>query len=415
MNLGEKQRQSLIESNRRINIWWGTIRSGKTFVSILRWLEFIGRAPRGALIMTGKTVNTLKRNIIDPMFDLLGGEMAYYSGNHIIKLWGKTIYCFGADNESSEGKIRGMTVAGAYQDEITLSPISYFKTTLGRMSPEGAKYFGSTNPDSLYHPLKVEYLDKKGLDLIQFPFLQAELENNPALSEEFKTNIKKEYVGLWKRRFIDGLWVLAEGAIHDYFDESIHTAPLAYIQKHFFPDAFAVAVDYGTAGTTVFILFGISHNPLSWWKVVALKEYVYDAEKAGKQKTDLEFAEDMKAWLGPKIKPIAVIVDPSANSLQLQLRKTPFNYNVIDAQNSIIDGLRKQATMLKGGEYILCREGCPRTIQDYSGYVWDKKAQLRGEDMPAPGPAEHSADCQRYFIYTTFGGSALDLRALTTL
>lgn len=415
MQLSEKQVYSLRESTARINIWWGTIRSGKTFISILRWIDFILHAPlKGALIMTGKTINTLHRNIIEPMQELLGNQMHYYSGNHVIRLFGgKTIYCFGADNETSEGKIRGLTVAGAYQDEITLSPISYLKTTLGRMSVEGAKYFGSTNPDSPYHPLKVEYLDKKDLNLNQFPFLQEELLGNPALSEEYKKNIVKEYVGLWYKRFIKGLWVLAEGAIYDFFDESVHVASLAYIKRHFIVDAFGVAVDYGTSGVTSFILFGISYNPVSKWKCVALKEFFYDAVATGRQKTDLEFAKDMKEWLGAHIIPMAVIIDPSANSLKLQLQKDPFNYNVLDAENSILDGLRKQASMLKHGEYILCKEGCPRTIQDYSGYIWDKKAQLRGEDVPAPGPCEHTKDTERYFIYTMYGGKFVDLRAQT--
>jgi PBSX family phage terminase large subunit len=414
MHLSEKQRTSLIESTHRINIWWGTIRTGKTFLSIIRWMEFVLHAPRGALIMTGRTVNTLYRNIITPMEEMLGNQMHYYSGRHVIKLWGKTIHCFGADNESSEAKIRGLTVAGAYHDEVTLSPISYFKTTLGRMSPKGAMFFGSTNTDSPYHPLKTDFLDNKNIDLIQFPFLQKELEGNPALSDEFKKNIVKEYVGLWYKRFIKGLWVLAEGAIYDFFEELLHTASLSYIKKNFWPDCFVVAVDYGTGGVTCFILFGLSYNPASKWKVVALKEYYYDAVKMTRQKTDLEFAQAMKEWLGEQIKPMVVIVDPSANSLQVQLRKDPFNFNVMDGENSILDGLRKQATMLKHGEYILCKEGCPRTIEDYSGYVWDKKAQLKGEDMPAPGPSEHTKDTERYCIYTMFGGKILDLRALTT-
>ena len=414
MNLGEKQRRSLNESNHRINIWWGTIRSGKTFVSIIRWLEFIARAPKGALIMTGKTVNTLYRNIIEPMQDMLGSEMLYFSGSHIIKLWGKKIHCFGEDNESSEGKIRGMTVAGAYQDEITLSPISYLKTTLGRMSPEGAMYFGSTNPDSPYHPLKTEFLDKKNLDLKQFTFLLPELLDNPALSEGYKLNIQKEYVGLWHKRFISGLWVLAEGAIYDFFDEAKHTASFEYIRRHFNPDYYVVAGDYGTSGVTAFILFGVSRNIESKWKVVALKEYHYDAQEKGKQKTDYEFCEDVKAWLG-RIKPNVVIIDPSANSLQLQLRRPPFSFNVIDAENSIINGIRKQATMLKNREFILCREGCPKTIECFSGYVWDKKAQLKGEDVPAPGPSEHLMDCARYGLYTIFGGLILDIKSLTKL
>jgi PBSX family phage terminase large subunit len=411
VNLGERQRQSLIASHKRINIWWGTIRSGKTFLSIIRWIEHVKAAPPGALIMTGKTVNTLFRNIIEPMWNMLGSDMVYHPGNHTVRLWGKNIYCFGADNEASEGKIRGMTVAGAYQDEITLSPISYFKTTLGRMSLNGSMYFGSTNTDSPYHPLKVEYLDRKDLDLIQFPFLQKELEENPALSDEFKINIKKEYVGLWYKRLIQGLWVLAEGAIYDFFDESVHTVSIAEINRQFRAQYYFVSVDYGTSGVTVFGLYAINRDKASKWKVVKVREFIWDAIEKGRQKTDAEFSQDMKTWLA-QVKPRGIIVDPSCNSLQVQLRKDGFD-NVIDAKNDILDGIRKQSTMLKNGEYILCKEGCKRTIQDYSGYIWEKKAQLKGEDIPAPGPAEHTKDEERYLIYTLFGPDAdFDLDSL---
>lgn len=419
--LGPKQRLFLRESNARINTMCGAIRSGKTHVSLLRWIKHINAAPRGDLIMTGKTLGTLKRNVLNPLQDMLGCDMSYSIGNNMARIWGKRIYCFGADNESSEGKIRGMTVAGAYQDEITLSPISYFKTTLGRMSPDGAKYFGTTNTDSPYHPFKTEYLDraeKDKLNLVNWNFL---LDDNPSLSQEFKNNIKREYVGMWYRRFIEGLWIAAEGAVYDFFDEKEHTFTLAEIKKKFTPQYFIVGVDYGTSGVTVFILFGINRQPDSPWKIVALKELFYDAQEKGeygmsrKQKSDYEFCDDMKLWLGPKIIPMNVIVDPSCQSLQVQLRQQPFNFSgVIDAQNSIIDGIRLQATYLKRGHYVLCREGCPRTIQDYSGYVWDKKKQLEGKDMPASGPCEHTKDAERYGIYTTFGGQTLDINALAT-
>jgi hypothetical protein len=107
----------------------------------------------------------------------------------------------------------------------------------------------------------VEYLDNKKVDLIQFPFLKSALDENPGISDTFKTEIKKEYVGLWKKRFIDGLWVLAEGAIYDFFDDKKHSAKLYRIKQNFKPDFFAVGVDYGTGGVTCFVLFAIVTHP----------------------------------------------------------------------------------------------------------------------------------------------------------
>lgn len=413
--LSDKQRRYLRESYARINMQHGAIRSGKTFSCILRWIKFIGtEAPRGDLIMTGKTLGSLKRNIVNPMQDLIGADFNYHGGGseftaHIY-LWGRRIYCFGADTETSEGKIRGMTVAGALQDEVTLSPISYFKTTLGRMSVDGARYFGTTNADSPYHPLKVEYLNRaKALGIYETFW---ELNDNPSLSEKYKESISREYVGLWHKRFIKGLWVLAEGAIYDFFEEEKHTVSIGEINANFRAREFVVVVDYGTSGVTVFLLIAINRGKESKWKAVAVKEFIWDAVEKGKQKTDGEFSQDMKEWLGP-IRPSSIIVDPSCNSLQVQLRKDGFE-NVIDADNSIIDGIRKQSTMLKNGEYVLCREGCRRTIQDYSGYIWDKKKQLSGEDVPEAGPAEHTKDTERYGLYTMFGPNAsFDLDSLS--
>ena len=38
-------------------------------------------------------------------------------------------------------------------------PQSFFQMLLSRLSPEGARLYGTTNPDSPYHWLKTDYLD----------------------------------------------------------------------------------------------------------------------------------------------------------------------------------------------------------------------------------------------------------------
>jgi len=237
-----KQINSLVNSTARINIWEGAVRSGKTFVSIIRWLSFLANweGQNQNFLMVGKTERTLKQNILDPIQDLVGEKNFKLSrGTGEVYIYGIRCYIVGANDERAEGKIRGLTLAGAYCDEITLYPESFFKMLLSRLSVPGAKLFGTTNPDSPFHWLKTDYLDREGeLDLKRFHFV---LDDNPNLPPEYVENLKKEYTGVWYKRFILGEWVLAEGLVYDMFNPDKHfvEAPKdGYIQ-------YWVGIDYG--------------------------------------------------------------------------------------------------------------------------------------------------------------------------
>jgi hypothetical protein len=49
----------------------------------------------------------------------------------------------GAKDEGSEKYIRGLTVGIALCDEISLMPQSFFQMLLSRMSPQGARLYGT--------------------------------------------------------------------------------------------------------------------------------------------------------------------------------------------------------------------------------------------------------------------------------
>ena len=394
----KQQKFSYRNSNRRLNIWEGPVRSGKTVSSIFRWIKYIGNSPGGDLIMTGKTNGTLYRNIIRPMAELLGDDMYYHQelDSRVIDLWGKKIYCFGANDERSEGKIRGMTVAGGYGDEITLWPESYFMMMMSRMSVRNAKFFGSTNPDNPKHWLKSLINRKNDLDMNVFHWpLDANMEKNGGyLPDEFVENLKKEYVGLWYRRFILGEWCVAEGAIYDFFDELLHV-----ISKHPPARYHCVSIDYGTGNPTSFGLYGF--NPHTTPKVWRERGYWWDSKKEGRQKTDIEYSKDLKSFLRTT-KPRKIIVDPSAASFKLQLKKDGF-FGVTDANNEVLDGIRTQARMLQSHEYAIVNHSSNQPcIDEYYGYVWDDKASKRGEDKPLK-EGDHTKDDERYLLHTLFG------------
>lgn len=402
MKLADVQRRSFARSNARLNIWHGPVRSGKSIASLVRWLLYVQTAPPGDLYMFGKTTHAFKRNIVGPMEELVGRDMHYFSGDQTIKLWGRKIHVIGANDAKSEGKIRGSTSAGSYCDEMALIPEDFFRMATSRMSAPGAKLFGTTNPDSPHHWLKVNYIDR-AQDIGARCFSWG-LEANPFLDPGYVTAIKAEYTGLWEKRFIKGLWVLAEGSIYDMFTEDdnvIFTPPCK-------PDEYIVGGDYATSNPTAFILIAVSYKhgaePVAW----AEREYYYDSAKANRQKTDAEYATDLKHFLGKREfyrKPIAgIYLDPSAASFRRECEKQGIR-GIRDADNDVLNGIRTQSTMIHQGRYKLYAL-CTQTISDYASYVWDPKASKKGEDAPVKSN-DHTKDAERYALHSHFGKQSI--------
>lgn len=396
----EQAEDYLIAPPKRLNILHGSVRSGKTTNTMLVAPERFTKAPRGDIIITGKTERTAYRNVVRPMQEMFGERrVKFLKGTGEGRLGNRTFYVLGANNEAAENKIRGLTVAYWLGDEVSLYPENFTAQGLARMSPEGACTDWSMNPGPPKHYVKLNYIDReRELDAKAWHFL---LEHNPNLSRTYVENLKKEYGegSLFYKRYIDGLWVLAEGSVYDFFREDglesqvIDGPPCV-------PDFYTVSADYGTGNATVFGLFGHVIKPRpDGLKVWLEREYYWDSRSANSyQKTDAEYVFDLGEWLGDD-KPREIIVDPSAASFKVALERK--GYKVTDADNDVVNGIRTQATMLKSGAYRICR-AAKQTIQDYSAYVWDARAQQRGEDKPLKKD-DHTKDMERYDLHTLYG------------
>jgi len=393
--LGLTGYKSIIQSDARMNIWEGAVRSSKTICSILRWIEFVQDAPPGGvLMMVGKTSQTLKRNILDVIIDMVGTKNARFNrGTNMFYLYDKKIECLGAKDEAAQTKIRGATVVGCYGDELSLWPESFFKMMLSRLSVKGAKLFGTTNPDSPYHWLKTDIIDRQHeLNLKVFHFM---LDDNLNLDPEYVTDLRKEYTGLWRKRFIDGLWVMADGVIHDAFEEEKHVIDVASVLKGQELERFRsyyTSCDYGTNNPCTFGLYGYNGGKPP---VYLVKEFYYDSNKHSRQKTDGEYADEFIRFIGD-YRPVAHYVDPSAASFIAEMRKR--GIGMTNAKNDVLNGIRFTSQMIANGQYYIDRS-CVDTRREYMGYVWDAKAQKNGIDAPLK-QNDHAMDRDRYALYS---------------
>lgn len=386
--LSPKQIVSINDSNARINIWEGAVRSGKTYASLWRFLKELTYGSAGEYAVICRTYDSFKRNILPQMMRMIGSDVRHYSGKRELHLWGKTVHIVGADDERAEAKIRGPTFQGAYVDEATIIPESVFKMLISRCAMGNARIFATTNPDSPYHWLKKDYLTDNP-DVKSWQFV---LEDNPELTQDEREYLRRQYRGLWYQRFIEGKWVQAEGAVYDFFDEKYHVLDFGPSPV----EHYIVGIDYGTTNPCAFVLIGINRSgfPNMWVE----DEYYFDSRIQQRQKTDSEYAEDFRKFI--ENRPIkSIYIDPSAVSFRLELQKMGIQ-NLYEARNEVGDGIRQVSRYLSNGTIKITRK-CRNLIKEFQSYVWDPKCLRTGEDKPLK-ENDHALDALRYALYSHF-------------
>lgn len=386
-------------SDARLNIAHGAVRSSKTISCSVRWLSYIISGPAGDLAMLGRTTATLQRNVLNDLFDTVGPQNYKWINRQQgeLRIFNRRIYCFGANNEDAESKIRGATFAGALCDEVNLYPQSVFNQLMARLSVEGAKCFCNCNPDSPYHWFYTDYIINDEIkDKKVWKFL---MEDNLSLSQSYIESLKQMYRGVWYERMILGNWVAAEGRVYDMFEPSVHMIDTSkrIIESGVHPKAiqWLVGCDYGTSTVMSWGLYARLPNRDGTSTILKVREFYYDAMKQKVQRTDSEFAAAFQEWLGG-ITPWAVYCDPSAASWKTELMRR--GYRVLNANNDVLNGIRYVATCLNTGKFFM-DVSCINTEKEYTSYVWDKNAQLVGRDKPVK-EHDHTCDTDRYVLYT---------------
>jgi len=396
-----------IQEDARINILEGAVRSGKTIVMIPKWLSYIQQAPQGLLLITGVSKTTIFDNVLADLFDTVGSKNYKYnrqSGD--LLLFNRYHRVIGAKDEGSYKYLQGKTIAGTYSDEMALMPKTYFYELLNRMSPEGSKLYGTTNPDSPYHYLYTEFInDTEKIKSGMVKTIHFELDDNPSLSDEYKNFIRKAYAGLWYKRKILGLWVIAEGSIYDMFDESRHTISQAELPDKF--NKIMIGCDIGYNNPTAFNMIGVTFrkNKPEFW---VIDEYYYDPQdKLGK--TTSQYKGELIKFIGNKHVD-GIYIDPSALEFDNELRSASCGQrfdNICWVNNDVLPGINTVATVLNDDRFHVVREKCPNTIREFESYLWDAKAQKLGEDKPLKAH-DHTLDEIRYQIHSEYPATAYE-------
>lgn len=394
-----KQQAFIRHSTAKMNIATGAVRSGKTIACTVRWIGFLLAGPDADYAMLGKSLGTLKRNVINDLADIVGKTQFKWIDRQQgeMRILGKRVYAIGAATEEAEERIRGATFAGAYCDEGNLYPESVWMQLQARLSLPGAKTFVNCNPDSPYHWFYKQVLKNPNLDKKIWQF---QMDDNLSLTEEYKRQLSAQYSGVFKRRFIDGVWCVAEGKIYDTFNPEIHTKDCIAIVNSIPENCrdYYVSCDAGTSVTCSWSFICRDKRTDVNYKIA---EYYYEAREKHHQKDDAQYFRDFVEMVNTYIPKYAqhhlpVYGDPAASSWDAMLTNHDFNYR--HANNDVLEGIKFVLQLLNTGKYFIDKR-CVKTIEEYDNYSWDETYQQKGIDKPKK-VFDHSCDSDRYGLYT---------------
>ena len=382
--LTKKQKRFLIDSNRlkaRITLLYGSVRAGKTYIALLWFVMFVlTRSVSEEFLMIGKTLTTLKRNSLNLLQQLVGEKNFTYSMSAKEgRLFGRTVWLEGADNEAAESKIKGMTLAGIYADELTEIPKAVTMQCFARISQPGARFIGTTNPDD-----PENYVNK---EIILNPLINKHVEkftidDNTFLDPAYVAEIKKEFTGVFYERFILGNFVRAEGVIFRQFADD----PEKWILDEIPEDVkwMTFGIDFGVnRSKTIFICTGIREKGAG---VVILDEFRISESGVRPDEIERRFVEFARRCIArfPKITPTYCWTDqPETLTLGIAaaVRREGLPVAVVLAdKRQINERIYAKERMLNTGKWHVMR-WCEMVVYSTSNQLWDEKKTDKGQDV----------------------------------
>jgi len=376
VSFSEKQKEviSFLKHHKlsRLNLLEGSVRSGKTWISLVLWAMWVAVMPEnGTYLMAAKTMTALERNVLNLLESLVGADNFSFSvPSKKAVLFGRTVYLEGASDARAEQKIRGLTLTGAYCDELTLFEEEFFTMLLSRLSEPDAKLFATTNPDAPGHWLMKNYIlraEEENLDFLRVRFT---IEDNPYLPESYVESLKREYTGVFYERFILGNWVAAEGCIYPEFAKNASRFTFRRNPKDI---SFAtIGVDFGgNQSAHAFVCVGFSRH---MHRAYVLDEF-YLKQEISPEKLEQEFIRFVKRM--QKLCPVyEAFCDNAESTLICGLRRAVEREGLAlevrkAKKDKILERIRFTNAML-AQKRLFVRKECRYVMEAMQNAVWDE-------------------------------------------
>ena len=393
----QRQRSILVQYDRerpRILILEGAVRSGKTWVNNYLFYKMLKMCKGMNALLTGHTVGSIKRNVLEPMNSQFGMNIKLTSTDSRVPMFGNNVYCFGADKADSYKAMTGMTADIWYGNEITLQHENSIQEAFQRTSGDDSQIFWDTNPDYPHHPIKRNYIDHSGERLsdgsLWIQSWHFQIDDNPNLDPMYVESLKKSTPeGMWYDRKIKGLWVAAEGLVYEGWRREYHVQP-----------PFDIPDDWKRVRS---IDFGFNNPFVCLWGAIDPdgRLYIYD-EHYQDHVLIKDHAEAIHSRPGNFAWTVA------DHDAQERAELEDKGIYTLPAQKAVAIGLQKVAKRLiiqgDGKPRLIVFDTCKNVIREIEKYAWaaNKSGMIKKEE---PVKADdHAMDALRYMIMEIDGG-----------
>lgn len=318
---------------------------------------------------------------------LAPGQYSYVKSDRTIRIVGGgliRLVGFGATNRGSleKGRIRGHNVTDLAIDQAEELLEKQYLDVTGRLRATGEGLTRqanlSCNPSYPSHWIAKRFGFLPGTTPMPGCWgITAASADNPHLPPDYITRLNS-YTGVMRERYVLGRWVAAEGAIYDNFRREVH------VQRRTGPWAYTlIGCDDGISDPAAYYRVDVDNDGRAHFS-----REVYARGLAMQHKVASVLA------LGTPDQVRAVVVDPSAASLKLELRKV--GYVVIDADNTILPGIgaarERMESGVDGQPMTTIDPCCKSLIEEVEAYIWDPEA---AKETPVQGN-DHACDVLRY-------------------
>jgi PBSX family phage terminase large subunit len=389
----QKNALTLIKGGAKHILLFGGSRSGKTTVLVMavvyRALRFAGsRHLICRLRAKDARSSVLRETLLPALANTVGtGGYYYYALAGRIRLAnGSEIWIGGLGDREQADKILGHEYNTIYFNEISQLSYAAVTTAYSRLAMRvpGCRnlFLYDCNPGSPLHWAYKIFVQKKTFlsgEPLEKPELYASMILNPAdnrdnLPEDYIDDILDALPEKQRARFRDGLWVKAEGAIYDKFEEGMILGP-GELPEAF--DRFAAGQDFGLHIANVKI--GIRGNNV----------YVLD-DCGSYNMTTKTFNEELLQrgwfqWDGEGID-FSVYCDPTGGERIQEIT------NGVKANNSVDAGIDHIVAKMERGQFFVSSK-CAGTLSE----IWD---YCRDEDGEIVKANDHYLDALRYAVFS---------------
>lgn len=353
----------------------GAVRSGKTILGIMFWMSYISQFKDKLFIMTGQTISSLKRNVLDEITKMFGVETHL----NMAKEWyfnGNKIACFGSDKIDSFKSMRGLTAQGWYANEVILSHQNSILEAFARCSEKDKRIIWETNPDRPSHWIKTNYIDNSGkaledgtINILSYHF---QLEDNTFLDKNYIEGLKMSIPkGTIYERQIMGLWKATEQAIYSNYTQ-VNSMPRSY-------DDIAYGIDFGYNNPSAMVKC-LWKDQSVYVELLFYESHLTNSQLCDKVKQSIQNTDFPIYCDSAEPDKIQELKDAGINAF-------PANKNVKEGINAV-----QQCKLYLVNNNI-------NLIHEFENYEWRKNSEGIIIDEPVP-IFDHAVSAVRYCIYT---------------